>query len=144
MSYKEPSFYEKKIKELNQRYYLVLDELVKLFPKNKMYPKYLAYSKPFTTDMSNLIKLQTDFFLFKNELASDIDFVDKNIRRVNEQIENIEDENKELSKTLESLQNSNNASDGMLSDTKLLYNQKLLGNWLLVLILLGTGYKYLK
>ena len=144
MSYKAPSYYEKKIKELNQRYYLVLDELVKLFPKNKMFPNYLAYSKPFTNDMSNLIKLQADFFLFKNNLESDIDTLDKEIKNINEQIENLEQENKQLTKRLESLQNSNNASHGMLSDTKLLYNQKLLGNWLLFALIVGAGYKYLK
>jgi chromosome segregation ATPase len=144
MSYKTPSYYENTIKELNQRYYLVLDEIVKLFPKQKMYPKYLAYSKPFTNDMTNLNKLQTDFFLFKNSLESDIESLDKDIKLTNEEIDNLEHENKKLSATLESLKNSNNASHGMLEDTKLLYNQQLFGNTLLFLILLGAGYKYLK
>lgn len=144
MSYKTPSYYEKTMKELNQRYYLILDELVEVFPKNKMYPDYLAYSKPFKNDMSNLIKLQSDFFLYKNDLETDIETLDKEIKSVNEQIENLEIENKQLNKTLESLKNSNNASHGMLSDTKLLYNQKLIGNWLLFAIIVGTGYKYLK
>ena len=144
MSYKTPSYYENTIKELNQRYYLVLDEIVKLFPKQKMYPKYLAYSKPFTNDMTNLNKLQTDFFLFKNSLESDIESLDKDIKKTNEEIDNLEHENKKLSATLESLKNSNNASHGMLEDTNLLYNQQLFGNTLLFLILLGAGYKYLK
>jgi hypothetical protein len=142
MSYRPPSYYEKSIKDLNVRYYAVLESIANIFPKTKLHPDFPAYSKPFTKDMSTLNKLQTDFFLFRNDLESDMEHLDKDIRNVNDRIAHFEKENKELSVTLNSLLNSNNATYGMLHDSKLLYNQELTGNWLMFFILTGVVYKY--
>jgi hypothetical protein len=89
-----------------------------------------------------MTKLQSDFFMFKNDLESDIDHLDKDIRSVNEQIASTEKENKELSAKLAALRNTNDASYGMLQDTKLLYNQLLTGNWVLFFISIGLVYNY--
>ena len=144
MSYRPPSFYRETLNGLNTRYYSIIENIAKLFPKTKLYPEFSDYSKPFNKDMNNLNKLQTDFFLFRNDLESDIDHLDKEIRNVNDKIALFEEENKDLSITLNSLLNSNNASHGMLQDTRLLYNQQLSGNWLLFFILIGVVYKYYK
>ena len=126
-SYKTPSYYKNTLKELNNKYYSVLDEMVKVFPKYKMYPTFQTYSKEYTEDMGIINKIQTEFFLFRNNLDSDNDTI-----------------NKHLTARLNSLQNSNNASHGMLKDTKLLYNQKMAGNWLLFFVLTSVVYKYYK
>lgn len=137
-----PSYYDTTLKDLNKRYYSVIENLAKYFPRNKLYPDYKAYSDPFNRETSEFNKIQTDFFLFKNNLESDIDNLDKDIQSVNERITNTEKENKTLDARLASLRNSNDASHGMLQDTKLLYNQMLTGNWLLFFILIGVVYKY--
>ena len=144
MSYRPPSYYEKTLKDLNTRYYSVLTTIAQLFPKTKLYPDFPAYSKPFTKEMSDLNKLQTDFFLFRNDLESDMDHLDKDIRNVNDKIAQFEAENKELTVTLNALLNSNNASHGMLHDSTLLYNQQLSCNWLMFFIIIGVVYKYYK
>jgi len=141
-SYSPPSYYDKTLKDLNTRYYSVIENLAKFFPRTKLYPEFKAYSTPFTKDTSEMTKLQSDFFLFKNDLESDIDHLDKDIRSVNEQIAATEKENKMLTEKLASLRNSNDASYGMLQDTKLLYNQLLTGNWVLFVVLVGVIYKY--
>jgi len=142
--YKSVSDYNASLKELNKEYYTVLDEMVKVFPKYKMYPTFQSYSKEYTTDMGTINKIQTEFFLFRNNLESDIDKLNKDIKKVNKEIAHLESENNELSKNLDYLNNSNNASHGMLSDSKLIYNQQLSGNWLLFFILTGVIYKYYK
>lgn len=139
-----PSYYDTTLKDLNKRYYSVIEKLAKYFPRTKLYPDVKAYSNPFNNDTSELNKLQTDFFLFKNDLESDIDHLDKDIRNVNDQIAHFEKENKELSEKLASLRNSNDASYGMLNDSKLLYNQMLTGNWVLFFISIGLVYNYYK
>jgi septal ring factor EnvC (AmiA/AmiB activator) len=143
-SNKPTSYYKNTLKELNKNYYSVLDEMVKVFPKYKLYPNFQSYSKDYTEDMGTINKIQTEFFLFRNNLNSESDSIDKDIKKINNQIAKLEKENKHLTKTLDSLNNSNNASHGMLSDTKLLYNQELSGNWLLTFILIGVVYKYYK
>ena len=142
MSYQPPSYYTKTLEDLNKQYYSTLENISTLFPKTKLYPEFKAYSKPFTKDMTELNKLQTDFFLFKNGLETDIDHLDKDIKIVNEKITKFETENKKLNATLISLESSNDASYGMLQDTKLLYNQLLTGNWMLFLIIIGFSYTY--
>ena len=137
-----PSYYDTTLKDLNKRYYSVIENLAKYFPRNKLYPDYKAYSDPFNRETSEFNKIQTDFFLFKNNLESDIDNLDKDIQSVNERITNTEKENKTLDARLASLRNSNDASYGILQDTKLLYNQMLTGNWLMFFILIGVVYKY--
>ena len=137
-----PSYYDTSLKDLNKRYYSVIENLAKYFPRNKLYPDYKAYSDPFNRETSEFNKIQTDFFLFKNNLESDIDNLDKDIQSVNERITNTEKENKTLDARLASLRNSNDASYGILQDTKLLYNQMLTGNWLMFFILIGVVYKY--
>lgn len=143
-SYNPPSYYEKSLKELNKRYFSLLDSIAVLFPKKKLYPEFPAYSKPFNKEMNDLNTIQADFFLFNNDLESDIDHLDKEIRLVNDKIATIEKENKQLKAKLDSFRNSNDASYGMLEDTKLLYNQQLTGNWLLFFTLLGIMYSYKK
>lgn len=141
-SYSPPSYYDKTLKDLNTRYYSVIENLAKFFPRTKLYPEFEAYSKPFIKDTSEMTKLQSDFFMFKNDLESDIDHLDKDIRSVNEQIASTEKENEELAAKLTALRNTNDASYGMLQDTKLLYNQLLTGNWVLFVLLVGVIYKY--
>ena len=143
-SYKTPSYYKNTLKELNNKYYSVLDEMVKVFPKYKMYPTFQTYSKEYTEDMGIINKIQTEFFLFRNNLDSDNDTINKDIKKVNKEIAQFEIDNKHLTARLNSLQNSNNASHGMLKDTKLLYNQKMAGNWLLFFVLTSVVYKYYK
>jgi len=95
------------------------------------------------SDIFCVTRHKQDFYnLFKNDLESDIDHLDKDIRSVNEQIAATEKENKMLTEKLASLRNSNDASYGMLQDTKLLYNQLLTGNWVLFVVLVGVIYKY--
>jgi len=141
-SYQSPAYYDKTLKDLNKRYYSVLENIVKIFPRVKLHPEFKAYTKPFSKDMTDITKLQSDFFLFKNELDSDSNHLSSDIKMDNEKIALLEKENKKLSATLFSLQNSNNASYGMLQDTKLLYNQMLAANWLLFLVGTGAVYGY--
>lgn len=140
-SYNPPTYYEKSLKELNKRYYLILDNIASLFPKNKLYPEFPGYAKPFTKEMSDLDKIQSDFVVFKTDLESDSDHMDKDIRLVNEEIAQLDKDNKMLKSKLALLTTSGDASVGMLQDTKLLYNQELSGNWLLFFILVGVLYK---
>ena len=140
-SYNPPTYYETSLKTLNKQYYKVLDNIASLFPKNKLYPEFPGYAKPFTKEMSDLTKIQTDFFVFKTNLETDIDHLDKDIRLVNNEIAQLEKDNKMLSSKLALLVNSGDASVGMLQDTRLLYNQQLSGNWLLFFILVGVLYQ---
>jgi hypothetical protein len=138
-----PTTYENLNNELNQRYGLILDEIVKTYPNYKANPKFNAYSQAYTTNMSNLQQLQTDYFLFKNNLSKETDELQKDIKQIDDMLYELEEETKVKREEYAYLKNSDNAAHGQLTDSKLLYNQQLLGNWLLLLTFSGLTYNLL-
>ena len=73
-------------------------------------------------------------------MEKDLGVIDKNIGKKNSQINNLDLKIKSLKDKLDSLTNSNNAGEGVLSDTELLHNQKYIGNWILFGTILGLCY----
>ena len=129
------------LKELNQRYFLIVDEVIQTYPKYKSNPKMNSYGKVFERNMSNLQKLQGDYFLFKNNLSKDMDQLQKDIKQIDEMIYKLEEANKILREEYTNLKNSDNAAHGRLTDSETLYNQQLIGNWLILLYLSILTYK---
>jgi hypothetical protein len=73
-------------------------------------------------------------------METDLGKIDKNIENKNSKINKLDLEIKLLKDKLDSLNNSNDAGEGMLTDTELLHNQKYLGNWILLGTILGLCY----
>ena len=138
-----PTTYETLNNELNQRYVIIVDEIVKTYPNYKANPKFNAYSQAYKNNMSNLQKLQTEYFLFKNNLTKNTDELQKEIKQIDEMLYELEEETKLKREEYAYLKNSDNAAHGHLSDSKTLYNQQLLGNWLLFLTFSGMTYTLL-
>jgi chromosome segregation ATPase len=138
-----PTTYENLNNELNQRYVIILDEIVKTYPSYKANPKFNAYSQAYTKNMSNLQQLQTEYFLFKNRLSKDTNDLQREIKQIDEMIYELEEETKILREEYTNLKNSDNAAHGRLTDSETLYNQQLLGNWLLLLAFSGMTYNLL-
>jgi len=132
--------YNKKLDEVNDGFYLILDELVKLIPNYRTYPKLTVYSEKYGKSLQNFKENQADFFMLKNEMEIDLGKIDENIEKKNSKINKLDLEIKLLKDKLESLNNSNDAGEGMLSDTELLHNQKYIGNWILLGSILGLCY----
>jgi hypothetical protein len=132
--------YNKTLAELNDGFYLILDELVTLIPNYRTYPKINLYSEKYGKALQNFKENQADFFMLKNEMETDLDIIDKNIETKNSKINKLDVKIKLLKNKLDSLNNSNDAGEGMLTDTELLHNQKYLGNWILFGTILGLCY----
>jgi hypothetical protein len=132
--------YNKSLAELNDGFYLILDELVTLIPNYRTYPNITVYSEKYGKALQNFKENQSDFFMLKNDLENDSDNNGKNIETKNSKINKLDVEIKLLKNKLDSLNNSNDAGEGMLTDTELLHNQKYLGNWILLGTILGLCY----
>jgi hypothetical protein len=76
----------------------------------------------------------------KNNLSKSTDELQKNIKVIDDKIFTLEEENKELQGELDLLTNSDNAAHGRLTDSKTLYKQQLVGNWILFMYLLYMVY----
>jgi len=132
--------YTKKLDEINDGFYLILDEVVSLIPNYRTYPTITLYSEKYGKSLQNFKENQADFFMLKNEMENDLGTIDTNIETKNSKINKLDLEIKLLKDKLNSLNNSNNAGEGMLSDTELLHNQKYTGNWILLGTILGLCY----
>ena len=132
--------YNKTLAELNDGFYLILDELVTLIPNYRTYPKLTVYSEKYGKSLQNFKENQADFFMLKNEMENDLGKIDENIENKNSKINKLDSEIKLLKDKLDSLNNSNDAGEGMLTDTELLHNQKYIGNWILLVTILGLCY----
>ena len=138
-----PDTFTKTSNELNQRYAIIIDEIVKTYPSYKANPKFNSYSEAYAKNISNLQQLQAEYFLFKNTLSKDTEELQRDIKQIDDMLYALEEEVKVLSEEFAYLKNSDNAAHGRLTDSKTLYNQQLLGNWLLVLSLSGLTYTLL-
>lgn len=132
--------YTKKLTEINDGFYLILDQLVTLIPNYRTYPNLTVYSEKYGKNLQNFKENQSDFFMLKNDMEIDLDVINKNIENKNSQINKLDLEIKLLKDKLDYLNNSNDAGEGMLTDTELIHNQKYTGNWILLITILGLCY----
>jgi hypothetical protein len=135
-----PTYFKDMQTELTQRYNIIIGEIVNSYPSYKANPN---FSNSYTQNISNLETLQKDIFLMKNNLSKSTDELQKNIKVVDDKIFILEEDNKKLQEELDLLINSDNAAHGRLTDSKILYNEKLVGNLLLFIYLMYTAYKHI-
>ena len=139
-----PSQFKQKIKELNQRYFLIIDEVVKTYPNYKIKENNDMLQDSYKKNLGNLQKLQAEFFLFKNNINKNTETLNDDIKQIDEKIYELDENNKILKQKLDSLTNSDNAAYGMLEDSKHLYKLKSMGNSFLMIIIisiiLSTAY----
>jgi len=128
MAKRSVEYYNRILKELNQNYYLVMNEYSQQYPKSKAHPEIKCFSKALEEDMDNLKSLQYDFFLFKNDLEKDIKTTSNEIYKADKMIAKLDKENIKLKGSLTRLSNASLGAEGMFNDSQATYNQSLLGN----------------
>lgn len=138
-------------KDLQNEFDLALNELVATFPKGKFSPDAPSnfspnktYGQEYIEAQKRMIKLQEDYFMYKNDILKNSQSVLKDIILLDEKINSFDDQNKVLKDKLIDLKSSSFSSKGMLDDSKLSRNQLLLGNILLFFIVSSVGYTYYK
>jgi hypothetical protein len=132
--------YTAQLNEVNDGFYLILDELVTLLPNYRTYPNLPIYAENYGVALQNFKENQADFFMLKNEMENDLQMIDNTIEIKNSQINKLDTEIKVLKERLDSLINTNDAGEGLLTDTELLHNQKYVGNIILLITVLGLCY----
>lgn len=133
MAKRSVEYYNKGLKELDQNYYLVINEYLQQYPRAKTYPETKGYKKALNEDLTNLKSLQSDFFIFKNDLEKDIKTTSMGIYKADKIITKIDKENTKLKASLPWLSQASAGATGMFNDAQATYNQSLLGNVYLII-----------
>ena len=113
-------------KELDTKFSLIINEIIKSYSIYKMNPDYPEYQNLYSSNMSNLEKTKSDIFLLQNSLENDNQKIIDYITIADTKIEQLQDENNILKSKFKYLYESNNTADGLIDETQYLYNMKLL------------------
>ncbi len=117
--------YTSKINELQQRLKIVLNNVD-------------------SSQLNNMIEIKNDLIILKNEIEEELkisyDDINKLIRRINDK----EKINVQLQKRVDGLKDENAGSIQLYEDIQLLYNQRLIGNWILVFVISSGVYLFMK
>jgi hypothetical protein len=128
-------------KELNDKFYLILNEIIKAYPSVKANG---ANSAAYELNMQNMEKLQNDYFLYKNQVITMSETVQKSITASDVQINSMENQSKVLKIQLTNLKDSSKSAEGLFDDAQITRNQLLTSNFVLFGIMVGGGYMYYK
>lgn len=91
-----------------------------------------------------LVGLQQLLSTTKVKMENDIHTLQNCITSVSEEIDNYKLENDKLKKKVNSLKIASSTGEGRLYDSKLIYNQYYLGNWIIGLIIIYLIYKNIR
>lgn len=139
-----PEYFIEKHKEIVQRYSIIIPEIVKSYPKYKSTPEFNAYEEKYERNISNLHNLQEEIFSIQTKIDKNNNHLQKDITTIDNILYDLEKKNKVLQKKLDSIVNSDDAAGGRLTDSKLLYNQKLTENLIFGIVISYLMYKYFK
>jgi len=146
-----PAVLTDQAKALNDKFYLILNEMVKIYPSAQLQPKNpSAYDYRKTNEalygvyMKQMLQLQNDYFLFKNNVVSASEKILKQVAASDKQINVLENQSKVLKKQYENLKSSSHSAEGLFDDAQITRNELLFSNFFLFGVMCGGGYLYYK
>ena len=139
MSIKTSNYYREKLKEINIHFFIVLDEIIKMYPIYKLNPDYPEYQNVYANYMSKFEKTKQDLFLLKNSIEKDSSKINKKVILMNKTIDIMEKENKYLRENHNISSDHILSSDGLINQKQELYNEKLLNLFFLIVGVAGVA-----
>ena len=140
-----------KSKDLNDQFYLILNEVVKTYPSANLHPdidsKYDYTQKNNALYQSNLRALhsvQNDYFLYKNEVVGATQAMQQSIQDMDAQINVLENKNKILTSQYDNLKNNSYSAEGLFDDAQITRNELLISNFILFGVICGGGFLFYK
>jgi hypothetical protein len=149
--YVPPVFLTDEARDLNDRFYLLLNNIVATFPYSKikpnsptMYDRTVTNKADYDNNMALMLQLQNDYFMYKNSVVRSSENVLKEMNAIDILVNDLDKQNADLSSQLSALTTSGRSAEGMLDDSQLTRNQMFYGNIILFLVIASGGYMYYK
>jgi len=136
-----------KAKELNDRFFLLLNEIVKVFPDSKINPETASIydleknnKEMYNEAMNKMLELQNEYFMFNNTITKETNNMLDYLTNLDKNIQSIDINNKKLLSRLSDLKSSSHSAEGLFDDAILSRNEILFGNTVLFLAISAGGY----
>lgn len=133
-----------KTKELNDRFYILLNKIVESYPSTKINPGDTDRMSAYQANMAKMHNLQNDYFLYKNSVVLASEGIQKVIETGNNDINTLDGKIKVLRLQLEKLKTSSHSAEGLFDDAQISRNQLWVSNFILFGIMAGGGFLYYK
>jgi hypothetical protein len=132
--------YDKQIKEVDQRIYLVLEKFVDIFVNSKRQPNVKAWQDGLNHIETVIKNTNKDIFLLINTIETDVLEKGVMLKQVEDKIDELKKKNRILMLKMPNVQASANSAEGLFEDEKELYRNNVLEVFLLVIgILIGCS-----
>jgi hypothetical protein len=148
---KPPMVLIDKSKDLNDRFYLILNEVVKTYPSANLHPD--VYSKYdnrqkndalYTSNLAELHTLQNEYFLYKIEVVRASQNMLQTVADLDAQITILENKNKVLNVQFDNLKSNSYSAEGLFDDAQITRNQLLISNFILFGVICTGGVMFYK
>ena len=97
-----------------------------------------------SSQITKLEEIKRELFFLKNEVEQELEKSYNSVNGIIENIKKSEAANVKLRRNVDGLKDENAGSIQLYDDIQLLYNQRLLGNWLLVFVISSGVYLVMK
>jgi hypothetical protein len=146
-----PIVFTAQAKQLNDKFYLTLNEIIKTYPIaqlkptiNSQYDRSKTNKSFYDANMNKMLALQNEYFIFKNTVVSSTEKIEKEITETDKKITVLENQNKVLKIQLDNLKSSSHSAEGLFDDAQITRNELLFSNFLLFGVMCGGGFMYYK
>jgi len=137
--------YKDKLSELETNISIVFNKIKNSYPNYKLYPNVSELENIYTNDKFNLNDTKQSIFLLENKLNISNNQLKSTIDNKNEELKQIQNDNKKLNKKYENMVDTDASSFGLKSQFKDEYNKNYISLILLssfTLIFLIAAYKH--
>lgn len=132
--------YNEKLNEYDQAFYLILSKLSPIYYNYRRNPDDTLYANKIEEINQGLQNSKIDLFLLSNELENiNLDIKEKT-KLLNEKIDSININNKEISNEYKSLEESSNSSKGRLNEHKQIYKFKIFDIFFILVLIIYVLY----
>jgi len=138
------SQHELLLQDLDDRYKAALNEVTEFYPKSEYYGADSTASKQYAESGDKIANINAELLNLQNSIEINNMSLSNGASRVNNKITTLENDQKKLKQKLSSLKGRKEGAQAMYIDSKFIYHQYYLGNWLLVISILGMGFMYKK
>ena len=135
----EANQFNEKINNINAQFFSALDDFKKYYVYYNKNPEVTEFQNYYANSKGQLQSLSKELVTTTNNINKSIESLDTEMSSNAIQLEREKKRNKELTKLVFNLENTQNGSEILIDDTKVNYNIQYYKNWELIAGILVTG-----
>ena len=135
----EANQFNEKINNINAQFFSALDDFKKYYVYYNKNPEVTEFQNYYANSKGQLQSLSKELVTTTNNINKSIESLDAEMSSNAIQLEREKKRNKELTKLVFNLENTQNGSEILIDDTKVNYNIQYYKNWELIAGILVTG-----